>query len=96
MAEIISDIMNLGHYLPGTVRRDWRKRRKADGTTAMYEVQPRLNCVVDGKRKDIRIPKPFYATAVELTKNYARLQTLLRELDGAALRENLPDDSKKN
>ncbi len=95
MAVIIAEIMDLGPYLPGTVRRDWRRRRKADGTEVRYEVQPRLNCLVDGKRKDIRIPKSFFERAVELTENYARLQTLLRELDSAAICENLPDGSKK-
>ena len=96
MAVIIAEIMDVGPYLPGKVRRDWRKRRKADGTLVRYEVQPRVNCLVDGRRRDIRIPKSFYARAVELTGNYARLQALIRELDEAALRENLPDGSKKN
>ena len=95
-AVIIADIMNVGPYLPGTIRRDWRKRTKKDGTEVVYEVQPRLNCLVDGKRKDIRIPKQFREQAEMLTANYARLQALLRELDEAALRENLPIDSKKN
>ena len=95
-AVILAEIMDVGPYLPGTVRRDWRRRTRKDGTVALYEVQPRLNCLVDGRRKDIRIPKRFHERAVALTANYARLQALLRELDGAALRENLPDGSKKN
>ena len=95
MAVIIAEIMDVGPYLPGTVRSDWRKRTRKDGTEVRYEVQPRLNCLVDGKRKDIRIPKRFQAQAEKLTANYARFQALLRELDGAALAENLPEDSKK-
>lgn len=97
MAVIIAEIMDVGPYLPGTVRSDRRKRTRKDGTEVFYEVQPRLNCLVDGRRRDIRIPKRFRAEAEKLTANYARLQALLRELDGAALSENLPGGaSKKN
>ena len=96
MAVIIAEIMDVGPYLPGTVRSDWRKRTRKDGTEVLYEVQPLLNCLVDGRRRDISIPKRFRAQAEKLTANYARLQALLRELDGAALFENLPDGSKKN
>ena len=97
MAVIIAEIMDVGPYLPGTVRSDRRKRTRKDGTEVFYEVQPRLNCLVDGRRRDIRIPKRFRAEAEKLTANYARLQALLRALDGAALYENLPGGaSKKN
>lgn len=95
-AVIIAEIMEVGPYLPGTVRRDWRRRKKADGTEVRYEVQPRLNCLVGGRRKDIRIPKSFFGKARELTANYARMQALIRELDEAAVINNLPGGLKKN
>lgn len=96
MAAIFAEIMDVGPYLPGTVRRDRRRHVRADGTEVLYEVQPRLNCLVGGRRMDIRVPKEAYARVAELTGNYARLRALLRELDEAAVRENLPAGSKKN
>ena len=95
-AVILAEMMEVGEFLPGSVRRDRRKKRKADGSLAEYEVEPRLNCVVGGVRKDIRIPKAAYARAVELTANYRRLKALFRELEEAAVRDNLPDGAKKN
>lgn len=95
-AVILAEMMEVGEFLPGSVRRDWRKKRRADGSWARYEVEPRLNCVVGGVRKDIRIPKAAYARAVELTANHRRLKALFRELEEAAVRDNLPDGAKKN
>ena len=95
-AVILAEMMEVGEFLPGSVRRDWRKKRRADGSLVRYEVEPRLNCVVGGARKDIRIPKAAYARAVELTANYRRLKALFRELEEAAVRDNLPDGAKKN
>lgn len=96
MAEIFAEMMEVGPYLPGTVRRDFRRRVKADGSEVRYEVQPRLNCRVGGVRKDIRVPKRHLARVQELTGNYRRMVALREELDAAAMREHLPGDSKKN
>ncbi len=96
MAQILADMAEVGAFLPGTVRKDFRKKRMADGSVATYEVQPRLNCAVGGRRKDFRIPKARYGEVLVLTRNYARMKALVRELEEAALRENLPSGAKKN
>ena len=61
MAEIAADILDLGPFLPGTVRRDFRKYVGKDGRERQYEVQPRVNLKVGEKRVDKRIPKEMFA-----------------------------------
>ena len=84
MAEIAADILDLGPFLPGTVGRE-----------RQYEVQPRVNLRVGGKRVDKRIPKGAFAQVKRLTENYARFRALVAELEEAAAREHLPGGKKK-
>ena len=95
MAEIAADILDLGPFLPGTVRRDFRKYVGKDGRERQYEVQPRVNLKVGEKRVDKRIPKEMFAHVKELTENYARFRALVAELEEAAAREHLPRGKKK-
>ena len=95
MAEIAADMLDLGPFLPGTVRRDFRNHVGMDGRERQYEVQPRVNLRVGGKRVDKRIPKGAFAQVKRLTENYARFRALVAELEEAAAREHLPGGKKK-
>ena len=95
MAEIAADILDLGPFLPGTVRRDFRKYVGKDGRERQYEVQPRVNLKVGERRVDTRIPKEMFAHVKKLTENYARFRALVAELEEAAAREHLPGVKKK-
>ncbi len=95
MAEIAADILDLGPFLPGTVRRDFRRHVGKDGRERRNEVQPRVNLRVGEKRVDKRIPKSMFAHVKKLTENYARFRALVAELEEAAAREHLPGGKKK-
>ena len=95
MAEIMAEIMNLGPFLPGSVRRDYRKYRDKRGRLRTYEVQSRVNVRLGGRRVDRRVPKEMYERVRGLTDNYRRFRELVSELEEAAARENLPGGGKK-
>ena len=96
VAAILSDLASLGPFLPCSLRKGGvqRHRNKA-GELVEYKAQPRLNFRLGGKSVDKRIPFSREAEARRRVGAYRRFKALVRELEGAQLREWI-EGGKKN
>ena len=96
--EIIADIAKLGPMLPGSVRRTKTKVRR-NGKVFVYDAQPIYTTWDPAKKRQVskRIPTECFDAVSRMTKERGRLDELLKELDAALVKENLPagDVAKK-
>ena len=96
-ASVLAEIASFGPFLPGSVRKNTEKRRRADGTIKEYEAMPiyTYTDAATGRQRGKRIPKAAYARVKALTDKYKDMKRLIARFESAAVAENLNDDSKK-
>lgn len=97
-SSIIEKIINLGPFLPGSVRKTKEKRTLKNGKIKVYEAQPiyTYTDLETGKQKQKRIKKSEFDYVYKLTQKHKEFKKLIAEFELAAIKENLSSkDSKK-